>query len=1185
MKILRQLFRRARWNRSTTSRRTTMAKRRLLSQSLEQRQLLAGDVDLIPTNGWHPLDVNDDYKITALDANIIITELGRSNSLVEGEQLETEFYVDTNGDDRLTAADALFLINEGLTADGPEFVGELVELRLTARNLDDTPITPDASGDINVAVNEQFLLEVSYEDLRGFGADIGVFQLFTDISVSTGGVLQPVLNETQRLIFDGATRSASSGSFTFSLEGSATTYESQFGAFASDPTAEIDNALMAFGYTSDQYEISTLDFGNEATDPLGYEIRYTDFDMFGNVDLPDIMVADNLDVNADVTFVEFAPLNPDGTVNSDAVPFNLDTRSRTFNNNSEFYGALNRGAFDPDTGFTGVGGIGGVPTNGGGVPELSTDNDLIEPFDAFSLRVFLDESVTDFVVGVNPGEDAEATLLYGRNEPLPQDMVLIDEDANVTFNTVASSGPTAVARTLSFVEGTAGGSIDLLDGITDPDGDTVTLTALALASGDDSGVTISGSTVTVDPTAYTVDGAPTTIVYNYTVTDGTFPSSSTLTIRITDSDAGTGEAPVVNPNTIIAAFNENQGGTVDLLQNASDPDGDVLSVVDLASTGDAGGITEDGGVLTISRQFYNSLGVGESEVVAFTYNVSDGTNLTAASATITINGLNDAPVTSGAIMRSFSVNDSATSFSMLGNTSDPDGDSLSVDRTTISFTGDTAGVTSTANSLNVDPSAYSLTGDQSETITVDYTVVDGNGGSVAHQAVITISAQNLAPTAGPALNETFSDTDADTTVSLLTGASDPEGATLSVVNFAVDSGDASGITQTNGSVLVSPSAYLSLGAGESEVVVLSYDISDGSLTAAQTLTVTINGTNQTPMISAISETFNEDQAIQTVDLLSGSTDADGDTLRVVAASVSISGDTQGGVSVSGSSLVVDPSAYDALAAGESATITVTYAIVDDNGGRITNTATITITGLDEDPIPRTSVSGNLFIDERAPTRNGMMDAGESGLGGVTVSLTPAAGGETLTVVTDFNGRYEFSDVPEGEYILDFDIPEGVVYSGDASMPITAGSTPAPVSIAALGLTGTLNNLSLLSNAHLSENTDVSDGSNAGREGGSVAIDENGQQEMIVVGEGFDGIQFAELALNDAKDAALLTILREDGSTGTARLSDAHFVVSPDGRAVQFFGGLDDFDFFSTTSDILEDEFGDFRTAIDEILGN
>ena len=80
-----------------------------------------------------------------------------------------------------------------------------------------------------------------------------------------------------------------------------------------------------------------------------------------------------------------------------------------------------------------------------------------------------------------------------------------------------------------------------------------------------------------------------------------------------------------------------------------------------------------------------------------------------------------------------------------------------------------------------------------------------------------------------------------------------------------------------------------------------------------------------------------------------------------------------------------------------------------------------------------------------------------------------------------------------------------------------------------------------------------------------------------------GVQFAEVALNQRQDAALLTVIDDNGTVRTARLSSDSFVVSNDGTAVQFFGGVEDFEFSETPEDLLTQEFATYRNAIDQIL--
>ncbi len=337
MKNLRQLLRRSGWlpsqqrpGRPQHASRTQVSRRRLTSEALERRELLAGDLLASNHNYWHPYDVNDDGQYSARDALAIINYMSRTSSAsgelpTDGESLE--MFYDVNADHRVSAADALGVINAMSRGEG---VGELVELLLNARTVGDELIQPDANGDVNVMVNEPFDLEVSYNELRLFDERLGVFQLFTDISVSQPGVLEPILNETQRLIVGEEIRQNNGGTLIFSIEDSMTQYVSQFMDFATNSRQEIVNALTAFGYDSTQYTLRSLDFG---TDDIGYEIHFVG-DAFGDVDLPDITVTGNFAIPVPTQTVEFAPailMAPSTAMRSGSTSTHSAARSITTN--------------------------------------------------------------------------------------------------------------------------------------------------------------------------------------------------------------------------------------------------------------------------------------------------------------------------------------------------------------------------------------------------------------------------------------------------------------------------------------------------------------------------------------------------------------------------------------------------------------------------------------------------------------------------------------------------------------------------------------------------------------------------------------------------------------------------------------------------------------------------------------
>lgn len=1440
MKSLRQLLRRnqPQTGASQNSRRAGKrsygdVKRRLTTQALEQRQLLAGDV-LDAHNGWNRFDVNQDWKISPSDALSVINYLATDNA--QGEETQQDVFrgrkVDVNGDGQITPSDALGVINaiaRGEAANTP-----VVELLLSARDTSDQELAAASSGtiEVGVGIENSFLLEVAYDDRRTFGADTGVFSIYPDLGFSRGGLLQPVLRESQQLVIKKEIFGSTSGFMTIGLEGSTQTVDITLEQLGNNARGAISDALVQLGYNASDFEITQPSFlrGTDSSTPpfdLGFIIRYTG-SQFGNQDLPDLVVTESFDNEVPIEFSATPPLLPDGSPNNAAIPLSLDVRSRTLNNNEPFYTTLNRGTFDAVNGFTDIGGTG--PLNPQGVRD-ATDDGLMPPiFDAFSIEVFVTQPIAvnnPLVIDVNPGAGVDPLTMYNIDDPVPEDQILTNAGARVTISTGAAAvnNPPVVDADLDklFNEDGAVATVDLLEGASDPDGDTLNVSGtLSFTGGDASGVTQNGNTLTVDPSVYnslafdesvvlnstysisdgkggsvsqtitlTIDGVndppvvtgnisetrsenalqftvdllrnasdvdgdaldatnitqvgsddtsgitvddqnnqlivdpsayaalndgeSVTVTYNYTVTDKNGGDVNNVEVSITILGDTPNRNPVVDGPVTLAVNEDDADTSVDLLQGASDPDaGDVLSIGTDSFTlrsGDDSGITRNGTTLNVSPNAYNSLPAGTTETVIFDYDIVDQENgIVAQSATVTIEGRNDAPTVGAAVTASFTEDDATASVDLLAGAADPDtGDSISVDGLTL-VSGDASGITMGTDSLSIDPSAYdNLAVGEQVTVVYTYNVVDLNQGSTPQSATITITGVNDAPTVGEPVAATFSEDDAaPATVDLLGGAADPDtNDTLAIANVVTASGDSAPMTiGTDGTVTFDPNAYNSLADGESEVVVLNYDVVDGnSGSVAQSATITINGANDAPVVSgAISLTASEQDAPTSLNLLDNASDPDTtDTLSV--ADLTTSGDDSG-VVVNGSSVSITPNAYDGLAAGESAVITLTYNVTDGEVS-VPTSATITITGVDDDPVvegpidvtfserdaattvsllqgatdpngdplnvinaqitsgdsrgvtvdvansqllinPRayadledgetavvvvnyditddeghtvaqtatvtingrtiigSTVHGELFIDHvengedvqkgADPIRNGERDSDEQALGGVVVRLmkvTPEGEMEVARVMTNNDGQYMFEEVEGGTYYVEYDVPESVRYTGSARGQIVVdefgGEDITGPSLGAIGLVGVQQRLDLLAKTYIDRGIIDTGDYSGGLSGGSAHMNADGTQALFVAAVGFDtqgvGIdaQYAEVVLNEARDAALLTILDSNGQVHSARLEWGEFVVAGQGEGVRFFGRLEDMNFSGTTEELLEAEFSQYRNAIDRAM--
>ncbi|PSF32497.1 hypothetical protein C7H19_21635 [Aphanothece hegewaldii CCALA 016] len=147
-----------------------------------------------------------------------------------------------------------------------------------------------------------------------------------------------------------------------------------------------------------------------------------------------------------------------------------------------------------------------------------------------------------------------------------------------------------------------------------------------------------------------------------------------LTINVTDVNENS--APVVTNPVTATATEDDAAFTVNLLTDASDPDaGTTLNVSNLTLTGgNAAGITISGNTLDVNPNAYNSLNVGQSSIITYSYDVTDGSFSVPQTATITINGVNDAATITGTLSTSVTEDDSDPNLTATGNLtiSDPD---------------------------------------------------------------------------------------------------------------------------------------------------------------------------------------------------------------------------------------------------------------------------------------------------------------------------------------------------------------------------------------------------------------------------------------------------------------------------------------------------------------------------------
>lgn len=221
------------------------------------------------------------------------------------------------------------------------------------------------------------------------------------------------------------------------------------------------------------------------------------------------------------------------------------------------------------------------------------------------------------------------------------------------------------------------------------------------------------------------DGFKGTVTVTYTVSDGAGGTDSGTVLVTVENGAPLVATPAsaVTPTGIAVL--------VDVLDGASDPNGDPLSVGALGSPVDAGG-TVRGGVVVEGGQVRYTPPAGWAGTVSFTYELTDGTGTTTATATVTV--LNAPPVT--APDTAATVAGRPVVVDVVGNDSDPNVPGTTQVLTVVSYVADNgASVALDAQGRLVVTPAPGFHG----VVTVTYTVDDGAGGTATGTLTVTVS--------------------------------------------------------------------------------------------------------------------------------------------------------------------------------------------------------------------------------------------------------------------------------------------------------------------------------------------------------------------------------------------------------------------------------------------------------------
>ncbi|QZA81615.1 retention module-containing protein [Deefgea piscis] len=618
-------------------------------------------------------------------------------------------------------------------------------------------------------------------------------------------------------------------------------------------------------------------------------------------------------------------------------------------------------------------------------------------------------------------------------ETLTESFTVLSKDGTPVTITVVVNGtndaPVATAATLSVKEDDAVVNGQLI--ATDVDVETLTFAAKNPLP---AGLTLNADgSYTFDPTnpAYNSlkAGEELKITVPYTVTDGTVTVDSTLSLTIT----GTNDKPVVtpptepvpptvnfDPNTGTYTHNVPEDTVVIGKVNGADVDGDTLTFTQASNPANGKVVVNADGSYTYTP---NLDYIGSD---SFTVTVSDGKGGTALA---TVN-INLTPASDPAIIGGVKQGEVTEDVAVVGNEiktqgqltiTDPDaGEAVFQTQNTTGKYGQFAVNAAGLWTYTVDNSQGFVQGlDDKETLTESFTVLSKDGTPVT--ITVVVNGTNDAPVATAA---TLSVKEDDAVVNGQLIATDVDVETLT---FAAKNPLPAGLTlNADGSYTFDPTnpAYNSLKAGEELKITVPYTVTDGTVTVDSTLSLTITGTNDKPVVTPPTEpvpptvnfdpntgtyTHNVPEDTVVIGKVNGA-DVDGDTLTFTQASNPANGKVV--VNADGSYTYTPNLDY---IGSDSFTVTVS----DGKGGTALATVNINLTPVDDASVLRadsqtvledTPAKGNVLandsdVDSALTVATFSVD-GRSYTAGQTATIANVG---TLTISS--TGEYTFTPAP------------------------------------------------------------------------------------------------------------------------------------------------------------------------------
>ncbi len=186
------------------------------------------------------------------------------------------------------------------------------------------------------------------------------------------------------------------------------------------------------------------------------------------------------------------------------------------------------------------------------------------------------------------------------------------DTATVVVSVVANTAPDAVNDSVTLIMN-APSTFNPLANDTDAESQALTVVSLSTPGHGSAAISGGGATITYTPTAG-YSGADS---FTYTIND-TVGAADTATVSVTVSGANSPPVAVDDDLEAYGAFGDIASGSVNVLDNDSDPNGQTITIISVTN-GTKGTTGFAGGVISYSTNTGNAIGIDH-----FTYTISDG---------------------------------------------------------------------------------------------------------------------------------------------------------------------------------------------------------------------------------------------------------------------------------------------------------------------------------------------------------------------------------------------------------------------------------------------------------------------------------------------------------------------------------------------------------------------------------